>query len=504
MKKKLLFFILFSLAFYTLINCGSILELMADDIKKPAPQSNNKPNTISPAELQLHEDVKPTMKLVKTDLYVNALFNDKHRTDRPRRPDRSDRLEGDISSKSAKTKVNNNEITNIIKKIKAGNQDVIKKIDFYTFEAVHDAIVQQSNGNNYYKVIGMEKSLPAFIAGFDNQDPKVRLKCIGYLGDWIEDVGKSITLIERAVYKRYTTNIETRKEVRYAYRLLRMKCIRKRTILSILNGKKVLETISPDNFIPLVFYEPRIRAIYLGSPPESVSIGSIALDSGIDQVTGDNIGNNPGRAKENNLEQVCYSGNGNENNNNLNWNCVRAIFSGLNNHSMFVREHSVRIFLNYIRGLTGDPNYIGNTSHSTRKLHNELNKMAKDVYYVRLAQVAWDNVKWCEFYYNDNVVSNKSISKFAKQRNYLEHQSVHDNSDYTPSKTKRYFTNDVKSYPEWGTEHTGNYRNDIKEILRILGMSWYFDSEYVSENGNPENENIITSFTEVQQWLGKQ
>jgi hypothetical protein len=152
----------------------------------------------------------------------------------------------------------------------------------------------------------------------------------------------------------------------------------------------------------------------------------------------------------------------------LDWNCVRAIYSGVDNKSLFVREHSTRIFLNYVKGLTGDPNYNG---AGKRKLDKELEKMATGPRYVRIAQVAWDNVKWAEFYYSDFV--NDNLGNFIRHRHYMEYDKKYDIS-------KRYFTDSVKNgYPEWGTEVSGNYRNDVKEVNRILGLSWYLDAEYV-------------------------
>lgn len=448
-------------------------------------------------------------------------------------------------------------INTIIARIKRGDRTVLRLVVFDTFEAVHDEIVRQATGSGkdgqklgaYYNIIGQRASLPAYYGGFDNQDPKVRLKCIGYLGDWVDEVGQDLPAIEKEVDRRLATNIETRKEVRYGYRVLKMKIVRRRVIDRIKKGdEKVLVTITPEEFLPLVYYEPRIRTIYLGAPG-SVKIRSIVLDPGVVPETGALITERPGRAEGLDLERVCYTsitkvGDHGEvaqwliDNNgqprggaasieqvvreqggvaagDVDSRCVKAVFGGINNKSLFVREHSARIFLNYIKGFTGDPNYQykytagANTIERIYQAPKQaggavetlkdgtLAKMASDPYYVRIAQVAWDNVKWAEFNYNDRVTSGSNLLSFIAQKHYLEYEYGHNAAqnpmkaagdanpykgnavDYVPAQTRRYFTEAVTSiFPEWGTEVSGNYRNDIKEVARVLGLSWYLDAEY--------------------------
>lgn len=439
-------------------------------------------------------------------------------------------------------------IEDIINRIKRGDQTVLRLVVFDTFEAVHDELVKRSErqgttstgskesiSGEYYNKVGLRSAIPAYIGGFDNQDPKVRLKCIGFLGDWIDEVGLDANVIEKAVDRRLATNIETRKEVRYGYRILKMKIVRRRVIAALSKGdKKILVRIAPEEFLPLVFYEPRIRTIYLGSPG-AVRIRSIVLDPGVEPETGNLVSDRPGRASGLDIESICYEGVKEVGDQGevaqwledarkagtiddaakaggyvgggargtaqagtdgvlptapvLKWNCVKAIFTGLDNKSLFVREHSARIFLNYIRGYTGDANYAGRATggSATRAVAPALAEMARNPYYVRLAQVAWDNVKWSEYYYNDRVTSGSNRGSFIKHTHYLEYNNnpanagIAENGEFRPATSSRYFTEHVATYPEWGTERTGNYRNDVKEILRVLGLSWYVDAEYVLE-----------------------
>lgn len=414
-------------------------------------------------------------------------------------------------------------INEIISRIKAGDKAVLRLIVFETLQKVHDKISQEEKqtGKNYFELMGGQNVLPAIVGGFDNQDPKVRLKMIGYLGHWVEEMGKNLNYIEREVEKRMQSNIETRKEVRYAFRLLKMKIVRKSVVSSIKSGnQKSLVRISPEEFLPLVYYEPRIRTIYLGSS-SAVKIRSIVLDEGVQPETGELVGRSKGRHPGLDIEKICYRGVktysyqsevaqwseanvgsqkltsqavgvGGEKDyakvsqvssrSSLDWECVKAIYTGIDNKSQFVREHAARIFLNYIRGYTGDVNYVGSVKGATRVPEEDLVKMSQEPYYIRIAQVAWDNIKWSEFSYNDRIVSDSNLPEFIKSKFYMEYEyseGKKSSTVYRPPVTSRYFTKDATTYPEWGTELTGNYRNDIKEILRVLGQSYYLDPEYV-------------------------
>jgi hypothetical protein len=420
-------------------------------------------------------------------------------------------------------------ISQIISRISTGDKTVLRLVTYDTFNAVHEKIVEladaQGNRAKYYSVVNNRRALPAYVGGFDNQDPKVRLKCIGFLGDWVDEIGQDLGYIEKEVDRRLSTNIETRREVRYGYRVLKMKIVRRRVIGALKSGdENVLVHISPEEFLPLVFYEPRIRTIYLGHPA-SVKIRSIVLDPGVEPETGRLVTdwkNRQGRASGLNIEEICYTsvtkvGDYGEvaqwirdrsagmsvedrarsygvSAGGLDWKCLRAVYSGLDNRSLFVREHSARIFLNYVFGLTGDPNY---DAGNTRKLSEQLKEMACTPRYVRIAQVAWDNVKWSEYYYSDRVTDAKNFASFIQHTHYMEYNTagVDTASRYT-NLGKRYFTDAVRTqYPEWGTEVTGNYRNDVKEICRILGLSWYLDAEYVQvKRKSIERSRIETLF----------
>jgi hypothetical protein len=413
-------------------------------------------------------------------------------------------------------------ISQIISRIGRGDKTVLRLVTFDTFNAVHDKIVELAReaggAAKYYSIINNVRALPAYVGGFDNQDPKVRLKCIGFLGDWVDEVGSNLSYIEKEVDRRLSTNIETRREVRYGYRVLKMKIVRKKVIGALKGGdENALVHISPEEFLPLVFYEPRIRTIYLGHPG-SVKIRSIVLDPGIEPETGKVVG---GRASGLNIEEICYKSvtktadlgevaqwfrdaGGNQDNakvsnvtvakGDVDWGCVRAVFSGLDNRSLFVREHSARIFLNYAAGCTGDPNY---TAGNSRKMCDALKDMACTPRYVRIAQVAWDNVKWSEYYYSDRVVDRSNVGAFIAHTHYMEfNKNGLDTSARYADFPDRYFTGSVKgAYPEWGTETTGNYRNDVKEINRVLGLSWYLDAEYVRvQRKSIEKSRIETLF----------
>jgi hypothetical protein len=177
-------------------------------------------------------------------------------------------------------------IENIINRIRQGDVNVLKYVVYDVFVEVHKAILQESrertkrNQNSqpvsYYEVIGGASSLPSFYGCFDNQDPKVRLRCIGYLGDWIDDMGIAMNDIGRQANDRLHSNIETRIEVRYGLILLTLKVIRKTKLNRIWNGDEdELRTIIPEHFAILVHREPFIREMFC--IPHDVRLRSIRL-----------------------------------------------------------------------------------------------------------------------------------------------------------------------------------------------------------------------------------
>ncbi len=409
-----------------------------------------------------------------------------------------------------------NKVNEIISRVRRGDRTVLRLVVYDTFEAVHDELVRRSSGTDgYYREVGYTSAIPAFLGGFDNQDPKVRLKCIGFLGDWVDEIGKELPMIEQEVDKRLSSTVETRREVRYAYRVLKMKIVRVRVLRAIKQGDdQVLVTISPEDFLPLVFYEPRIRTIYLGNAG-LVHIRSITLDRGVAPESGDLIGDRPGRAPGLDLERIClkvekhagrdlgevaqyFKGTTNvaltaedrdttvpiNTEDALDWKCLRGLFAGINNKSLFVREHCARIFLNYVRGLSANKNYLvpdpAKAGEFRRTYSNDFFKyIANDPYMRRIAQVAWENVKWSEFYYWDRHDVN--LKQFIRNAYYFERKLKHpdDSLKITVSnKPERYFTKYSSQLAGQTTEVTGNYRNDIKEINRLIGQEYILDAEY--------------------------
>lgn len=177
-------------------------------------------------------------------------------------------------------------IENIINRIRKGDSNVLKYVVYDVFTEVHKAVLQESrertskNKNatpvSYYDVIGGKAALPSFYGCFDNQDPKVRLRCIGYLGDWIDDMGIAMNDIGRQAQDRLHSNIETRIEVQYGLTLLTLKVLRKTLLNKIWNGdENELRTISPEHFVVLVHQEPFIREMFC--IPRDVKLRSIRL-----------------------------------------------------------------------------------------------------------------------------------------------------------------------------------------------------------------------------------
>jgi len=176
-------------------------------------------------------------------------------------------------------------IENIISRIRKGDNNVLKYVVYDVFTEVHKAILQESRERtaknpgapiSFYDVIGGKAALPSFYGCFDNQDPKVRLRCIGFLGDWIDDMGIAMNDIASKAHDRLNSSIETRVEVRYGLILLNLKVLRKVMLNKIWKGDRdVLRTISPEIFVVLVHDEPFIREMYC--IPRDVKLRSIRL-----------------------------------------------------------------------------------------------------------------------------------------------------------------------------------------------------------------------------------
>lgn len=177
-------------------------------------------------------------------------------------------------------------IDNILNRIRKGDPNVLKYVVYDVFQEVHKAILQQSRERttksggtqvvSYYDVVGGKAALPSYYGCFDNQDPKVRLRCIGFLGDWIDDMGIAMSDIGRQAKDRLESNIETRVEVHYGLVLLTLKVLRKLSLNKIWNGDAdELRTISPEHFVVLVHQEPFIREMFC--VPRDVKLRSIRL-----------------------------------------------------------------------------------------------------------------------------------------------------------------------------------------------------------------------------------
>lgn len=175
-------------------------------------------------------------------------------------------------------------IDNIIRRIQKGDPTVLKFVVYDVFTEVHKELVvrtrkntQNSMKTDFYREVGDKAALASYIGCLDNQDPKVRLRCIGFLGDWVDDIGSEMPRIAKAANDRLNSGIETREEVKYGLELLQLKVLRKIYLNQIFNGDEgLLRTIDPEEFIVLVHGEEFIREIFC-VPPE-VILRSIRLD----------------------------------------------------------------------------------------------------------------------------------------------------------------------------------------------------------------------------------
>jgi hypothetical protein len=169
-------------------------------------------------------------------------------------------------------------IDEIIEKIRQGDPNVLRFVVYDVFEEVHQEIIRRArvNQSNFYAVVNMSEAIPAYVGGFDNQDPKVRLRCIGWLGDWVDEIGTDLNDIQKRTRDRLVSRIETREEVKFALRLLDLKIVRKTTLNKVYNGDdKILESIKPEQFIALIHDELFLREVYC--IPRRVHIRSIRL-----------------------------------------------------------------------------------------------------------------------------------------------------------------------------------------------------------------------------------
>lgn len=440
-------------------------------------------------------------------------------------------------------------IDNIIRRIQKGDPTVLKFVVYDVFQEVHKELVIRTRKHtaegiktDFYREVGNNAALAAYIGGLDNQDPKVRLRCIGFLGDWVDDIGDEMPRIAKAANDRLNSGIETREEVKYGLELLQLKVLRKIYLNRIFNGdENLLRTIDPEEFIVLVHGEEFIREIFC-VPPE-VILRSIRLDPWwIEErnaqsyrviTAGDfrtdveeqekNSYPNPFRGiqyldykiklkvessvyrnypeagtnaygykdRKGYLDIVSlydfryfrYSENGKDWPNEA--TLLRALFNGLNNDSLFVRENSARVIVRLTDGPLGSEkaNKDNITDYEDATIHNNppyeiedatgrvvsvkgnLSDIAKSARYQQIAKQAWDEVKYSQYV---DVHLGFEINDPTRELSPLD-------GVRTMRSTGKFQcgTADPSINP-WGYSY--NYRTDVADILRRMGLGRYVDT----------------------------
>jgi hypothetical protein len=440
-------------------------------------------------------------------------------------------------------------INNIIRRIRQGDPTVLKFIVYDVFTEVHKELVirtrrNQAEGVNtdFYREVGDNAALAAFIGGIDNQDPKVRLRAIGFLGDWVDDVGEEMPRIAQAANDRLNSGIETREEVKYGLELLQLKVLRKIYLNRIYNGdEQLLARIDPEEFIVLVHGEEFIREIFC-VPPE-VIIRSIRLDPWwIEQRNGrsyrvitdldfrtdveeeeKNLFPNPFRGiqyldynyaldvdtsiyrnfpvngdgaygyrdEARYLDIVSlydfryfrYSENGQDFLNEA--SILRAIFNGLSNDSLFVRENCARIIVRLSDGPVGVDRKTGredtyempethnrplweirDTTGRVTSVKGNLAEISRSARYQEIAMQAWNEVKYSQYV---DVHLGFEINNNARGLRPLD-------GVRTTRTTNSVFNcaGGGDALNPWGYSY--NYRTDVADILRRMGLGRYVDT----------------------------
>jgi hypothetical protein len=445
-------------------------------------------------------------------------------------------------------------IENIIRRIRRGDPNVLKFVVYDVLAEVHRKVVRTIDESidpksgkatsDYYEVLGGKSSLHAFIGGFDNQDPKVRLRCVGFLGDWVDDIGEQLPLIGKAANDRLNSAIETREEVKYGLELLQLKVLRKIDLNAIYNGdERKLAEISPDEFVVLVQGEPFIRQIFC--VPPDVILRSIRLNPWwIDQdaayirmkdeseegekansrslsdesfppyrmklVRGRTLYRNYPEEFEQDkrygyLDRAGYLDiislydwryfryqgvKGAEKHDNED-QFIPAVFMGLKNVSLFVRENCARILVRLTDGplpfdpsnpqasgagavyddvtvITEKPWEIKNVEGQVIGVEGILGQMAKNQRYRNVAKTAWQNVKFSQFVdvhqSRDPIVQTRELNPTAGAVNIR---------DVDP----RHATGTAKN--PWGYTYT--YRTDVADLMRRMGLGRMVDTCAVEE-----------------------
>lgn len=452
-------------------------------------------------------------------------------------------------------------IKNIIQRIRKGDPTVLKFVVYDVMVEVHKQIINMVEESkkrsttkvettNYYREMGWTASLHAFIGGFDNQDPKVRLRVIGYLGDWVDDIGIDIQMIGKAAFDRLNSLIETREEVKYALELLRLKVLRKIFLNKIYKGDEgVLKTIEPDQFIVLVQDEDFIRQVFC--VPEDIIIRSIRLDPWwlkwsingyVEHQKIDDEGSKAAKRSEEpyvsqNYPKYNYKMNPNtiyrnypdtkglalearygyldeggyldiislydqryfkyspEGDRYLNEEMLlKAIFAGLENSSLFVNENCARIIVRMSDGPQYDPYdpdnsfnagddltviqsrpyEIKDSEGNVKSVKGNIAKIAKQAKYVQIARKAWEDVKFAQF-----VDVHQRVDPINATTRPLTYQAggkdlgmidgVQVHRDLGGGAVFNHIN-------PWG--YTYNYRTDMADIMRRMGLGKYVDTCY--------------------------
>lgn len=440
-------------------------------------------------------------------------------------------------------------IDNIIRRIQKGDPTVLKFVVYDVFTEVHKELVIRTRKNtaqgvrtSFYREVGGNAALAAYIGGIDNQDPKVRLRCIGFLGDWVEDIGDEMPRIAKAANDRLNSGIETREEVKYGLELLQLKVLRKIYLNRIFNGDEgLLRTIDPEEFIVLVHGEEFIREIFC-VPPE-VILRSIRLDPWwIEQrssasyrvITDQDFRTDVEEQEKNSypnpfrgiqyldyklklrVESSVYRNYPSEgvnaygyrdtkgyldivslydfryfrySENGKDWPneaaLLRALFNGLGNDSLFVRENVARVIVRLTDGPLGsekgnrdsiiayedasihnDPPYeIEDSTGRVVSVKGNLSDLAKSARYQQIAKKAWDEVKYSQYV---DVHLGVEINDTTRELSPLDGVRTQRSTG-----AFKCGTTDPSINP-WGYSY--NYRTDVADILRRMGLGRYVDT----------------------------
>jgi len=303
-----------------------------------------------------------------------------------------------------------------INRIRKGDRNVLRLIVYEEFQAVHERIklkTRRMDGVSYYEYIGKRSSLPAYFAGLENQDPKCRLKCIGYLADYVDEVRADYADILKAANARLASNDETRREVEFALKVLRAKIERRRLLERVKKGDmKVLQEISPDKFLILIANQKRLQIEWCYETDieaNDIVLRSINLDyyayiSNKAQQKGatvfferlnkefltakidyrvDKVGD-PFKV------EAPFSDSGNVP------AVLRVLLTGLSNPSLFVREECAYVFLDIVNDRRYDSYRV-----------DSLKTIARTAALTEIIKKAYDDVKYSYYEWADYMIGSE-------------------------------------------------------------------------------------------------